>query len=698
MRINNYLRILEDKYNAWHKADEQERSRQLNYILPVIQTISLMNFMLQFSEQPSHVKFGVKFNKILTEFEISFLKLSQTTEKTLQTQSSDFSKLTFAKLQNLTILNEKELHSLRSNIRAKELKYENAHLKIAFNYGRFFEIALANLEQSNAISLAAKIKDAFQEDDISALLALAATFPLEANAQHLPLDDLENHALLNQISNFTRNPSLLLNDSEILKLEKTEEIAKTTHKALSADESRSELTLSEQLAASKTPTLDSHILETTIGLETEFLLKDISGAKISSAAYAKRAENIILKKTLADVNARRNMQSKYGKEPSLPQLSSLTELLYPLTTAEVAEIITTKEELAEIISFIKEKGITPDDRLREAIANMTNEEIYFFHLLFREAESFQFIFDGINDGETLDLDLNRACDLITQNMWHEKTLDMIRASELSIGPFKASEYKEIVRHVKQMEDVAAKCSLALVKPNVQINFSATKQGSNILLPEVTKAQITKIKIPAIGREFIKLLQDSLVLTAQQNPHLLRCDYVDAALDRKKGLQTELEGTEYFRVAEDEAAFLSHKRLAAKNVTLRLSKFSPDTAVIEVRLVGNNPHFAQYNDAVLLNEKTGLTDVLVSLLPNFYPQLNQATLTNIGQSCEIKPDGSIEDVERKDLAHKTVASEQDKITAPSWQQRVQQAAVPAQAELSWSMRLKQGQTLGKSAML
>lgn len=336
MRINSYLRILEDQYNAWHKADEQERSRQLNYILPVIQTISLMNFMLPFSEQSLHVEFGVKFNKILTEFESSFLKLSQITERTLQTQSSDFSKLTFAKLQNLTILNEEELHSLRSNIRAKELKYENAHLKVAFNYGSFFEIALANLEQANAISLAAKIKDAFQEGDISALLALAATFPLEANAPHLPLDDLENHALLNQISNFTRNPSLLLNDSEILKLEKTEEIAKTTHKALSANESRSELTLSEQLAASKTPTLDSHILETTIGLETEFLLKDISDAKRDSAAYTKRAENIILKKTLADVNARRNMQSKYGKEPSLPQLSSLTKLLHPLTTAEIA--------------------------------------------------------------------------------------------------------------------------------------------------------------------------------------------------------------------------------------------------------------------------------------------------------------------------------------------------------------------------
>ncbi|MFZ8864724.1 MAG: hypothetical protein ACO2XZ_02490, partial [Rickettsiales bacterium] len=653
MSLENYLTTNLAKLNDWLQLDNNEKFQQLNYLLPIIQSLSLIKALYEIAELKDKQANINTITEQLTKFSTQFTDLEMINEKSLNTETSDFSAEEFENLTNLGVLSEEKIADLRNIIAQKNLKYENAHMKIAFNYGDFYQTSFDKQCDTNKKVQKDKIIKAIKDNDAATLIKLAQELQLEHYTQYLQLDELENHAFLNQISNFSRNLTLLLNSSKIYNLNPPK-----TRATDSTDMEPASLSANlEKLANGKnteSTMIDPNIdIDITIGLETEFLLAhNPTNQQQKEGKDLLREKNITLKKNLADINARRKMQEKYGKPVTLPELTNLNKLLYPLEQNAAKEIIKNSDALKEIRSFVKQKGISINNELTSGIANMSVEEIYFFHLLFCTKEDYKFIFEGINDGENLKANLDNACAAISKNMWHEKTLDMIRASELSIGPFKIPAYQEIIKHIKQMEKIATKCEVKIIKPNLQINFSAKyKNGPNLLLPIISQNQDdedVKVEISAAGANFIKLLQESLINCAKQNEYLLRGDNVSAALDCKKNLPS-IEKTAYLKINEKDNAFLNHKRLAGKNATLRLSKFDDETAVIEVRLIGNNPHFAEYNEAILNNEPSGLATIPAILLPEFYQNLAReiAQLQESNtQKVAIYKDGSIAEITTK----------------------------------------------------
>ena len=679
MSLENYLTTNLAKLNDWLKLDNNEKFQRLNYLLPIIQSLSLIKALYEIAELEDKQANINTITEKLTEFSKQFTDLEMINEKSLNTKTSDFSAEEFKNLTELEVLSEKEIANLRNIIAQKNLKYENAHMKIAFNYGDFYQTSFNIQCDTNKREQKDKIIKAIKDDDAATLIKLAQELQLEHYTQYLQLDELENHAFLNQISNFSRNLTLLLNSSKIFTLDPTAARAKNSTDTKTASLSAN---LKKLVNGKNTEftMIDSNI-DVTIGLETEFLLAhNPTNQQQKEGKDSPREKNITLKKNLADINARRKMQKKYGKTVTLPELTSLNKLLYPLEQNTAEKIINNSPALIEIRSFVEQKGISINNELTSGIANMSVEEIYFFHLLFCAEEDYKFVFEGINDGENLKADLENTCAAISKNMWHEKTLDMIRASELSIGPFKIPAYQEIINHIEQMEKIATKCGVEIIKPNLQINFSAKyKNGPNLLLPIISQNhdnEDVKVEMSVAGANFIKLLQESLINCAKQNEYLLRGDNVSAALDCKKNLQS-IENTAYLKINEEDNAFLNHKRLAGKNATLRLSKFDDETAVIEVRLIGNNPHFAEYNEASLNNEPSGLATIPAILLPEFYQNLAREIAQlqeNKTQKAAIYTDGSIAEIPTKPVDINTESANHrlnSNNLSQSWTDRVAQ---------------------------
>lgn len=611
-KIQLVINNLEQIYQTWQGLDKKVKKQKINQILPFINLTSYLNGLSEIAglSENSQLK------NILDGFADNYQAIFDTDVTTMQ--SSDFSQEIRGKIEKIQSGELQVDNETRKFIADNWLKYEHAHSRVMFNYGKMLKkINESSPAEKSLQSQAAHFLNRQDQFDILAeIFAINEQFNIEQNAEAFLKDDLENHALLNQSTNYKNHLALvhlLTQDGEIenIKASLTQTPKKRitrnieTQKVATAD---SEKKLAEFGANLKER---PEKLQLQVGIESEFLLRPF----LSEA----ETENDKIKVALADLNARRKMEEKYGKISSIPKITDVTPFL---TDQKLDEKSPRKLDIRiiqhNIANYLKTTH-SPEEiaQLQKEVGRFTEAEAYFYKLLFLGEYKLPISIDGVYDSDKSKREnLENILPLIKKGKFHETLLDMIRAHEISIGPFDIAEtLPKMEQSLSIMRLTANQTGLSLDDPNVQLNLSFWMNGKNVFMPEISgSGNETKMEISELGKEIMRLIGET-VAESGEIPGVLRSQqFIEVNFDRKKMLP-ELVGTRFLEVDENQTAFTNHKKLAAKTATIRASIANKDkgVAVVETRLVGNNPHFATFSAEEELLQ-SGLDFIPHTLLP------------------------------------------------------------------------------------
>jgi hypothetical protein len=593
-----HFNLLQNRLSAihtqWNSFNDETKKQKINFILPFIQLASYLNSL----EPASN-------DALLHDFAATYQRLYD--QDISQMNASDLSPDLFAQ-----ITSQKLSAAGKADLLKYQDKYIHAHNRVMFNYGRFLnqsrEFLAADQQQEIARKtsfLKEESADEAKEGSAQAaqsieqfvqlLSAINHDFGIEKHSAGILKDDLENHALLNQMTNYALNISQTANTllDEKLFAQTQEIMISSTHK-LQVKRTSATSDLSGFTAA-----LAQYGIEMTVGLENEFLLNPLDE---KSTTQNPTQRNIATKKVLADINARRKMQIKYGFESTLPEISDVSPFLENGADFNEGIGLSDFKKITDDLERRLSKKLSP--ALKERVASFTEAESFFYKLFFLEnfAAENKIEMDGIFDPtKSTEENFVKTLPLIENGRFHENLLDMIQAHEIAVGPFDVAEIitKKDLAFAK-MKLLANQSGVSLDDANVQINSAFTieidGEKKNILLPKISsESGETTIEFNELGRQFLQLLEEA-VAELGAVPGALRQSAVNASFDRNKFVAPQLKGTAFRAVNEELPAFLNHKFLAAKNSPLRLSLINSDLAVVELRLVGNNPHFAKFRDA------------------------------------------------------------------------------------------------------
>lgn len=589
-QLNLLQTNLETIYDQWSSSDTEFKKQKINLILPVVQLASYLTKL--------NLADGTK---ILENFSDSYTNLYQ----------QDITKLGVSDITPKLLERVTEVQHQGPKLTASEttelLKYENkyihAHSRVMFNYGDFLQQIEPQLSSENRSAIEQRKSLIRSSSNGEAVLLnltqLNAEFDLEKHSRLIAKDDLENHALLNQITNLGLNISQI---SESLLDETRFEKMRQTF-ASQATKFQVKRTTPDSDLSNFASDLQEHGLEMQIGLESEFLLNSLSKPKNPETPTE---QNIALKKVLADLNARRRMQKKYGFDSSIPEISDVT-LFFEEDHERHSGI--SNADFTQIFDDLKKNNFPESwPQIETAISNFSEAETFFYKLLFLtdSAKEHQIEMDGIyHPAKSKAANLNVVTPLILSGRFHEHLLDMIQAYEISVGPYNIAE---VIDHknaaFSEMKLLANQTGLSLDNANVQINSSlwistAPNQKENILLPKIIKNEETgevKIWSNQLAVEFLHAMEEAVGELSSVPGVLRNQSEITTTLDRNKVIGAELSDTPFRHVDENISAFINHKSIAAKNSTLRLSLVNNEVAVVEVRLVGNNPHFAKFDNS------------------------------------------------------------------------------------------------------
>jgi len=622
--LQNHLR---ETYQKWSALSDSNKKQKINLILPFIQLNSYLDAIAQ-NENSRHEleDFGNEYERI---YGVNIREMNK----------SDIAPQLLARIEETQERGEKLNQEEQSQLLQYEDKYIHAHNRVMFNYGSFLKIARDNsVDEPKKEEISNQIQTLKNTENPAEFLPLLSeinrNFELEKYSAAIPKDDLENHALLNQMTSYALN---LAQTSQILLDEnsftKTLEMFEPSATKFAAKRNVKIPDLSEFSS-----TLKDKGIEMTVGLESEFLLNSLE------KKYAPKSEtekNIAIKKILADINARRKMQTKYGFEPTLPEIDDMTPLLSStpkeggIGRADFKPIVENiKKQTDELYKNTPEILRDHDGEVQEIerlVANFTEAESFFYKLFFLEdfAILHKVEMDDIYDpSKSREENFRNTWNLIKENRFHEKLLDMIQAHEIAVGPHDVSEILQEKNSVfEKMRLLANQSGASLDDANVQVNSAFTiktesGEKENILLPKIIAKENGEIEIEfnALGRQFLQLMEEA-VAELGEVAGVLRQDKVNTSLDRNKVVAKQLENTDFRKVNPDFPAFLNHKILAAKNSPLRLSFINDKVAVVELRLVGNNTHFAKFDEAQNLY-LSGIDFVAEEFLPRVSQKIGQ----------------------------------------------------------------------------
>lgn len=589
-QLNLLQTNLETIYDQWAASDAESKKQKINLILPVVQLASyLTNLNL------------ANGSKILADFAGTYENLYG--QDITRLGISDISPALLGRVTEVQIQGSKLTPTETDELLKYENKYIHAHSRVMFNYGDFLqqiEPQLSNEKRSVIEQKKSVIRGSRSGEEVLLNLAqINSEFDLEKHSRLIAKDDLENHALLNQITNLGLNISQI--SESLLDPTRFEKMLQAFGSAPSKFQVKR--TTPDFDLGNFATDLNQHGLEMQVGLESEFLLNSLTKKKNPETATE---QNIALKKVLADLNSRRRMQEKYGFESTIPQISDVT-LFFEEDHERYSGI--SNADFTQIFDDLKKNNFPESwPQIETAISNFSEAETFFYKLLFLEdsAKEHKIEMDGIyNPSKSKTANLNVVTPLILSGRFHEQLLDMIQAYEISVGPHDVSE---IIDHknsaFSEMKLLANQTGLSLDNPNVQINSSlwittSPDQKENILLPKIIKNEETgevKIWSNQLAVEFLQVMEEAVGELSSVQGVLRNQSEITTTLDRNKVIGAELANTPFRHVDEDISAFINHKSIAAKNSTLRLSLVNNEVAVVEVRLVGNNPHFAKFDDS------------------------------------------------------------------------------------------------------
>lgn len=578
-------RLLET-FRIWNQFNHNEQKQKINLIMPFVQLASYLE----------RIEPNLELTENLRNFATTYQDLYQ--QDLRQMASSDFSNEIFSAIAESQKTKTKISDEIRNKILQYNDKYVHAHNRVMFNYGAFLQQSFAQLTADQQLEIQDKVTQIKTTEDPENLLKLLEElnqdFALEKNSAVLEKDDLENHALLNQMTTYNSHIaqiSAILLDDEKFVTAKNYFFQTAAKQTIKRDSTTPDLSSFQQTLAEKG-------LRMTVGLESEFLLNPTEKKNSQTATQ----QNIAIKKNLADINARRKMQLKYGFAPTLPEITD--DLLLLHENSDFSDGIR-RADFNQITQDIENYVISPNERkaLNQQVASFSEAETFFYKLFLLEDFAYQ---NGIEMDGIFDPKKSRAENfatikpLILSGRFHENLLDMIQAHEISVGPFEVNEILSRKNEVfEKLRLLANQSQASLDDANVQINsaFTIKINGAekNVLLPEIIKENgETRIEFNKLGSELLNLMEEAAVELGDV-PGILRQTRVNASLDRNKFVGKELADTPFRQINEELPAFLNHKFLAAKNSTLRLSFINNEVAVVELRLVGNNTHFAQFQD-------------------------------------------------------------------------------------------------------
>ena len=630
--------------SAWNQLDAKTKQDSINLVMPLTEGASL------FSKISPHQSLEEELRNFRHNYEEIYGKDIDTLS------ASDFSPSSMELLEKIYKLeqisnisvNEKrqlinaelkenniELTDFRKQLLDElDHKYQHAHARISFQYGKLAD-AILNArggalsekfdqlkEIENEQEFFSTLVDLIKEIDIPGNFdLLKESFGIDGIEEHTAINqgtlyraNLDNSELIHEIENFSQNPDLKTKAQEFF-------TAKAQLKSIKIDTT----TLGNDLGVTNPETLRSwqqdyrdnvsSNAKLTAGLEIEFLLLPFGGPQGESERYKSDFEKLI--KGTADLDSRKKMRENYGfphdqiaHTPNVTLLFSQEEL--GGIAAENREVNPAQRQ--SIKDFLSDAS-GDQNKIDHAIKNidlLSPEEVFFFDLLFlhhEEAVCHKIVIDGIFDFEkTLEENLNNILDNIANRAsFYPQTLDMIRAHEISVGPFEFSEIiEEKNRALRFLKDVSASHGLRAKDRDVQINIGAAKQTGESLLK--INADVEKnVSVDQSTKEILNAIQKGLLQAVEDHSWIARGGQktVGIAVDRKKGFNGFLKDTPYYKSYEEEShlpdssAFPVHRDNTGKSQMGRLARINQDLAVVELRLIGNNTHVPNHDESVRL---------------------------------------------------------------------------------------------------
>ena len=553
-------------YKQWQALDNpKDKLARISAILPFVSLAGLL--LINYPE-----------DDILKEMRQDFKKYYEENHpKKLEWQSSDFDKELIQKLATLSNQGEYINQELLEELYDYQHKYRHAHFVAYF----YLVDTLKDLELDN-------------QTKIDTIIAKTKT---RLETEFPNPDDLERHALLNQISDILQSlqqAQKFINDSKKT-TDYLTEIGKFTKNT------------SPQIAlpqiTEKQAQIESGSAIIKAGIEIEFSSANFQLSK-PKTNYQQIA---FLKQVSADYEARRKVMQKYGEEP-LPAINWLG-IIPPIQDSWVisggpnANDSYLNQATFNLITNILQQALPTENRtkIKSVVATMLPQEALAFLLLFGKQDelspAINFKFDGISE------DITEVYTLIKNKQFYAKTVDMIHALEVDLFIDQVTEEKlqQLPKKFQELNYWSNFVGWPVTKVNQQVNFSFTQliedDEKDLIDYQIQEVHANKLQatISGIGAEILKTIQNSLQKIDEEHDILRDGTEIAIAFDAKKSGREDYFKQEVAKFKEENpaTAFTIHKQIAGKTVEIRVSviKNTHDQqhTIVEARMLGCNPH-------------------------------------------------------------------------------------------------------------
>ncbi|MBM5781814.1 MAG: hypothetical protein FJ368_00140 [Pelagibacterales bacterium] len=579
--LKNRQDQLKDIIAGWNSLEAEVKRKSINLIIPFIESASLISELTSSEALKQELQsFAFNYQQIFGK-DITSLKSSDFSAEVMRTlnqinEIDSKQQITLeekrCQVEDLFGVSEAVKEFRRKLIEESDHKYQHAHSRISWNYGKFVRTILESqgksLEQrSQELSVIEDEKQFFSSlVRLNNEVALADNF--DVIKKNHGVDGIEEHTAINQGTLYRAGVDAARQireiESYVTSSSSSDLITKarqffTGLSSLKSVKVDTDLLESEVKKYKDTDSwqkqykdnLVSQGLETTVGYEMEFLLLPFGGPKAEEERQKTEFEKLV--KGSADLSSRKKMRDNYGfpsqelaNTPNVLLLFSEDEIRQE-KEGNIANDYGKDEIRGKIGEFLlSQKNASNSEMIDKAISNvplLSREEMYFFDLLFLRHDKAQLnklALDGVFEWDkTLEQNLSNILPRLANNAsFYSQTLDMIRAHEVAIGPFSIDDLSAKNDSISYMREVSSEHQLRMKDRDVQINLGVQRQGESVLRIQSDEIEGKKtVFINADSVEVIKAIQNGLTKAIEENPWIARGgqEFVSVGVDRKKVL-------------------------------------------------------------------------------------------------------------------------------------------------------------------
>jgi len=692
-RANQLIEIL----TAWNSLDTSTQEKSINYISDFLVSASVVNKLIDNSDLKAQLErfkenylqiFGFDVSKTYnTDLDRENILVLNEIKK-IDERSDDIDN---KRIEVLTLLSSKGFSGFKSFrdvlIKQSDKKYQHAHIVASYNYGNFLDKieseSLADVK-NKVLIIKDRVKNAENpEEYFEGLVSLLNSVNIPDNFHLLSsyrIDAILEHTLINQGTHYQAKLDQALKISEIERL--TGDSLSSKAKNFFTDKSQVKSEKIDDKKFLDEITSDSEIFELPEGLilsygyEIEGIILPKGGPQKERDRFKSMSDFLKLSESLADNDSRKQMRRNYGflddnigASPNLLLLFSEEELNFE-KSKNISQLGAIEEKFNKIRQFFIEKKSTYSDgkiklMFDKAIENLpllSTSELFLLELFYIEKNQaiehkigMDDVFDW-RDGDDQPNFLKIVSDIAYRGSFFKKTLDMIRASEFSIGEFEENWSQALSQAMNYFRLKISEYGLRFKDRGSQINIGLSDvEKSLIKISDKTDEDGLKLYTNKYTVALGKAIQNALSSLLEKYPFLRRDGQTSRGItvtaDRKKGLIDKTRGTPYFIDANDrdkefKSPFSFHRKNTGKSFNIRLSRIGEgDKAVFEIRLVGNNPHIPYYD--TYGREITNFAEIFPKLFENHLKiELEKVSIKDIDKEglVNIDHNGTIDGIE------------------------------------------------------